>query len=50
MVALGREGADGARIEWHAEIINDKPHELIAWRTVGVAHRARRLGPFRGQT
>ena len=25
----------GARFEWDAEIINDKPYELIAWRTVG---------------
>jgi uncharacterized membrane protein len=28
-------GPMGTRIEWDAEIINDKPHELIAWRTVG---------------
>jgi uncharacterized membrane protein len=25
----------GTRFEWDAEIINDKPHELIAWRTAG---------------
>jgi uncharacterized membrane protein len=24
----------GTRFEWDAEIINDKPHERIAWRTV----------------
>jgi len=29
------KGPMGTRIEWDAEIINDKPHELIAWRTVG---------------
>ena len=29
------KGPMGARFEWDAEIINDKPHELIAWRTVG---------------
>lgn len=29
------KGPMGSRIEWDAEIINDKPHELIAWRTVG---------------
>jgi uncharacterized membrane protein len=25
----------GMRVEWEAEIINDKPFELIAWRSVG---------------
>ncbi len=25
----------GTRFEWDAEIINDKPHERIAWRTLG---------------
>jgi len=29
------KGPMGARFEWDAEIINDKPHELIAWRTAG---------------
>jgi uncharacterized membrane protein len=29
------KGPMGARFEWDAEIINDKPHELIAWRTEG---------------
>lgn len=29
------KGPMGTRIEWDAEIINDKPNELIAWRTVG---------------
>jgi uncharacterized membrane protein len=29
------KGPLGARFEWDAEIINDKPHELIAWRTAG---------------
>jgi len=29
------KGPMGARFEWDAEIINDKPHELIAWRTTG---------------
>ena len=26
----------GATFEWDAEIINDKPNELIAWRTEGA--------------
>jgi uncharacterized membrane protein len=30
------KGPMGTRFEWDAEIINDKPHELIAWRTVGA--------------
>ncbi len=29
------KGPRGATFEWDAEIINDKPNELIAWRTVG---------------
>ena len=29
------KGPMGTRFEWDAEIINDKPHELIAWRTAG---------------
>jgi uncharacterized membrane protein len=29
------KGPMGARFEWDAKIINDKPHELIAWRTEG---------------
>jgi len=29
------KGPMGAHFEWDAEIINDKPHELIAWRTAG---------------
>jgi uncharacterized membrane protein len=29
------KGPMGTHIAWDAEIINDKPHELIAWRTVG---------------
>lgn len=29
------KGPIGTRFEWDAEIINDKPHELIAWRTAG---------------
>ena len=29
------KGPMGTRFEWDAEIINDKPPELIAWRTVG---------------
>jgi uncharacterized membrane protein len=29
------KGPMGARFEWDAEIINDKLHELIAWRTAG---------------
>ena len=29
------KGPMGALFEWDAEIINDKPHELIAWRTSG---------------
>ena len=28
------KGPVGTKIEWDAEIINDKPNELIAWRTV----------------
>jgi uncharacterized membrane protein len=34
-------GPGGIRLEWDAEIVNDRPDELIAWRTVGgsrVAH------------
>ncbi len=27
----------GARLEWDAEIINDVPNELIAWRSVANA-------------
>jgi uncharacterized membrane protein len=30
------KGPMGTRFEWDAEIINDKPHELIAWRTAGA--------------
>jgi len=33
-VHLG-SGWSRTRFEWDAEIINDKPYELIAWRTVG---------------
>ena len=29
------KGPMGTHLEWDAEIINDKPHELIAWRTAG---------------
>jgi uncharacterized membrane protein len=29
------KGPMGVPFEWDAEIINDKPHELIAWRTAG---------------
>ena len=25
----------GMKVEWEAEIINDKPNELIAWRSTG---------------
>ena len=31
----------GKRVEWDAELVNDIPNELIAWKTVGhpdVAH------------
>ena len=28
------KGPAGTTIEWDAEVINDKPNELIAWRTV----------------
>ena len=30
------KGPMGATFEWDAEIINDKPNELIAWRTEGA--------------
>ena len=30
------KGPMGATFEWDAEIINDKPNELIAWRTAGA--------------
>ena len=30
------KGPMGAAIEWDAEVINDKPNELIAWRTDGA--------------
>ena len=30
------KGPMGATVEWDAEIINDKPNELIAWRTEGA--------------
>jgi uncharacterized membrane protein len=30
------KGPMGTRFEWDAEIITDKPHELIAWRTAGA--------------
>jgi len=38
--AMGRSrwvarGPAGSRVEWDAEIINDVPDRLIAWRTVG---------------
>jgi uncharacterized membrane protein len=29
------KGPAGTRVEWDAEIINDKPNELIAWRAEG---------------
>ena len=29
-------GPAGAQVEWDAEIINDRPNELIAWRTDGA--------------
>jgi uncharacterized membrane protein len=35
------KGLGGTRVEWDAEIVNDIPGELIAWKTVGqpdVAH------------
>ena len=46
-VALGREGAGGHDVEWDAEIVEDAPGELIAWRRVAGAtsttrHRALR--------
>lgn len=31
----------GKRVEWHAELVNDIPNQLIAWKTVGhpdIAH------------
>jgi uncharacterized membrane protein len=28
------KGPAGTTLEWDAEVINDKPNELIAWRTV----------------
>lgn len=28
-------GPGGVRVEWEAEIINEVPHELIAWRSTG---------------
>ena len=31
------KGPMGAPFEWDAEIINDKPNELIAWRTEGAS-------------
>jgi uncharacterized membrane protein len=31
------QGPTGRRVEWDAEIINDIPGELIAWRTVGAS-------------
>jgi len=31
------KGPMGATLEWDAEIINDKPNELIAWRTEGAS-------------
>ncbi|HEX8523285.1 MAG TPA: SRPBCC family protein [Tepidisphaeraceae bacterium] len=30
-------GPGGYRVEWDAEIINDEPNELIAWRSLGGA-------------
>ena len=27
-------GPDGSRLEWDAEITDDRPHEMIAWRSV----------------
>jgi len=28
------KGPLGKRVEWHAEVINDRPHEVIAWRSL----------------
>jgi uncharacterized membrane protein len=30
------KGPMGAKLEWDAVVINDKPNELIAWRTEGA--------------
>ena len=47
-IALGGEGAGRLATEWYADIINDIPNELIAWRTIeGSRSRQRRLGTFR---
>ncbi len=43
-------GPAGWRTEWYADIINDIPNELIAWRTIeGSNAGQRRLGAFRSR-
>jgi uncharacterized membrane protein len=32
------KGAAGKTVEWDAELVEDRPNELIAWRSLGGAH------------
>ena len=40
-ITLGGQGPIGATLEWDAVVINDKPNELIAWRTEGARVESR---------